>query len=191
MESRVAGMASLLGAALASGGALAVSEVEFFDEMPVVLSPSRLSQPLADSPSSVTSHAFGWLLQLPGYGAPVDEASTRIFLAPAWARIRSPDSRIEDSAPPFSLSVLLDHKLDAHWRASAGYYHNGAMTWLGGGSRVGASDRLDARVAYRTRVSGQAAEFWLTGQSLLGGQKEFDKFQEAERRFLVGGRGEW
>ena len=96
-----------------------------------------------------------------------------------------------DSAPPFSLSVLLDHTFDAHWRASAGYYHSGAMTWLGGGSRVDASDRLDARVAYRTRFGGQAAEFWLTGQSLLGGQQEFEASQEAERRFLVGGRLEW
>ncbi len=119
------------------------------------------------------------------------QPSTRVFLAPAWARIRSHDDRIEDSAPPFSLSVLFDHALDAHWRASAGYYHMGAMTWLGGGGRVGTSDRVDARVAYQTRVGGRPAELWLTGQSLLGGQTEFDESQEAERRFLVGGRMEW
>jgi iron complex outermembrane receptor protein len=119
------------------------------------------------------------------------DPSTRIFLAPAWARIRSHDSSIEDSAPPFSFSLLLDRKIDSHWRASAGYYHSGAMTWLGGGSRVPVSDRLDARLAYQTRVNGKAAEFWLTGQSLLGGQTEFEEFQEAERRFLAGGRVEW
>lgn len=119
------------------------------------------------------------------------DPSTRIFLAPAWARIRSHDSRIANSAPPFSLSMLLDRKIGARWRASAGYYHSGAMTWLGGGSRVGASDRLDTRLAYQTRVNGRAVEFWLTGQSLLGGQMEFKEFQEAERRFLAGGRMEW
>ena len=117
--------------------------------------------------------------------------STRIFMAPAWARIHSHDSSIEDSAPPFSFSLLLDRKIDDRWRASAGYYHSGAMTWLGGGSRVPASDRLDARLAYQTRVNGKAVEFWLTGQSLLGGQTEFKQFQEAERRFLAGGRVEW
>jgi iron complex outermembrane receptor protein len=190
-------------------------------------------------PERVTSHALGWLLQLPRHGLQVDarvfhdhyrnlvdvafvsagdgndfiyqfinasepatlkgvefqiewrpRPSTRLFLTPAWARIRSADDRIEDSAPPFSLGVLLDHALDAHWRASAGYYHSGAMTWLGGGSRVGVTDRLDARVAYRTRLNGHAAEFWLTGQSLLGGQTEFEEFQQAERRFLLGGRME-
>ena len=119
------------------------------------------------------------------------DPSTRIFLTPAWARIHSHDSSIEDSAPPFSFSLLLDRKIDARWRASAGYYHSGAMTWLGGGSRVPASDRLDARLAYQTRMNGRAVEFWLTGQSLLGGQTEFKQFQEAERRFLAGGRLEW
>jgi len=119
------------------------------------------------------------------------DPSTRIFLTPAWARIHSHDSNIEDSAPPFSFSLLLDRKIDVRWRASAGYYHSGAMTWLGGGSRVPASDRLDARLAYQTRVNGRALEFWLTGQSLLGGQTEFKQFQEAERRFLAGGRLEW
>lgn len=117
--------------------------------------------------------------------------STRIVMAPAWARIRSHDRNIEDSAPPFSFSLLLDRKIDARWRASAGYYHSGAMTWLAGGSRVPASDRLDARLAYQTRVNGKAAEFWLAGQSLLGGQTEFKQFQEAERRFLAGSRMEW
>mgnify|MGYP001196921679 CR=1 FL=1 len=119
------------------------------------------------------------------------DPSTRIFLTPAWARIHSHDSSIEDSVPPFSFSLLLDRKIDARWRASAGYYHSGAMTWFGGGSRVPASDRLDARLAYQTRVNGRAVEFWLTGQSLLGGQTEFKQFQEAERRFLAGGRLEW
>jgi outer membrane receptor protein involved in Fe transport len=119
------------------------------------------------------------------------DPSTRIFLTPAWARIRSHDSSIEDSAPPFSFSVLLDRKIDARWRTSAGYYHSGAMTWLGGGSRVGASDRLDARLAYQTRMNGQAVEIWLTGQSLFGGQTEFEQFQQAERRFLAGARVEW
>jgi iron complex outermembrane receptor protein len=119
------------------------------------------------------------------------DASTRIFMAPAWARIDSADSSIEDSAPPFSFSLLLDRKIDARWRVSAGYYHSGAMTWLGGGSRVPASDRLDARLAYQTRMNGQAVEFWMTGQSLLGGQTEFEQFQEAERRFLAGARMEW
>lgn len=191
-------------------------------------------------PEQVTSHALGWLLQLPQLGLQIDarafhdryenlidvafvsagdgndyiyqfvnesesvtlrgvefqiewrpDSSTRIFLAPAWARIRSHDSRIEDSAPPFSLSVLLDRKLDPRWRVSAGYYHSGAMTWLGGGSRVDASDRLDARVAYQTRMNGHAVEIWLTGQSLFGGQTEFKALQEAERRFLMGGRMEW
>ena len=117
--------------------------------------------------------------------------STRIYLTPSWARIHSHDSSIEDSAPPFSFSLLLDHIIGAHWRTSAGYYHSGAMTWLGGGSRVPASDRLDARLAYQTRVNGKAVEFWLTGQSLLGGQTEFKQFQEAERRFLAGGRVDW
>lgn len=117
--------------------------------------------------------------------------ATRVYLAPAWARIRSDDSRIEDSAPPFSLSVLLDHRIDACWRVSAGYYRSGAMTWLGGGSRVNASDRLDARVGYQTRVNGRTVELWATGQSLLGGQTEFRAFQQAERRFLAGGRMEW
>lgn len=119
------------------------------------------------------------------------DPSTRIFMAPAWARIHSHDSSIEDSAPPFSFSLLLDRKIDARWRASAGYYHSGAMTWLAGGSRVPASDRLDARLAYQTRVNGRDVEFWLTGQSVLGGQTEFKQFQEAERRFLAGGRMEW
>ncbi|HUX31904.1 MAG TPA: hypothetical protein VMV78_14955 [Thiobacillus sp.] len=56
---------------------------------------------------------------------------------------------------------------------------------------MSASDRPDARLAYQTRVNGQAVEFWLTGQSLLGGQMEFEQFQEAERRFLAGGRVTW
>lgn len=37
--------------------------------------------------------------------------STRIVMAPAWARIRSHDSSIADSAPPFSFSLLLDRKI--------------------------------------------------------------------------------
>lgn len=40
-------------------------------------------------------------------------------------------------------------------------------------------------------MNGQAVELWLTGQSLLGGQTEFEESQEAERRFLAGGRMEW
>ena len=138
-----------------------------------------------NEPGSVTLHGVEFQVEWR------PRPSTRVYLAPAWARIRSDDSRIEDSAPPFSLSMLVDHRIDARWRGSAGYYHSGAMTWLGGGSRVGASDRLDARLAYRTRVSGRAVELWLTGQSLLGGQTEFKEFQEAERRFLAGGRMEW
>ncbi len=118
-------------------------------------------------------------------------SSTRILFTPAWARIRSSDRAIENSAPPFSFSLLLDQKIDVNWRASAGYYHSGAMTWLGGGSRVAASDRLDARLAYQTRVNGLPLEFWLTGQSLLGGQEEFDSAQKAERRLLLGVRAEW
>lgn len=48
-------MALLLEGAFAPGQALAgVSEVDFFVDMPVVLSPMRLSQPVADAPSAVT-----------------------------------------------------------------------------------------------------------------------------------------
>lgn len=117
--------------------------------------------------------------------------STRILFTPAWARIDSSDRTIESSAPPFSFSLLLDQKISAGWRASAGYYHSGAMTWLGAGGRVAASDRLDARLAYRTRAQGHPLEFWLTGQSLLGGQEEFDPGQKAQRRLLLGARAEW
>lgn len=191
-------------------------------------------------PERVTSHALGWLLQLPSHGLQVDarlfhdryenlidvlfvssgdgndfiyqflnmsdavnlhgvefqiewrpSSSTRILFTPSWARVRSSDSTIEDSAPPFSFSLLLDQKINANWRASAGYYHSGAMTWLGGGSRVEVSNRVDARLAYQTKINGQPAEFWLTGQSLLGGQEEFEQFQKAERRFMTGVRVEW
>lgn len=83
-----------------------------------------------NEPGSVTLHGVEFQVEWR------PRASTRVYLAPAWARIRSDDSRIEDSAPPFSLSVLVDQKINARWRASAGYYHSGAMTWLGGGSRV-------------------------------------------------------
>jgi iron complex outermembrane receptor protein len=48
-------MAFLVVGALASGKVLAeVSEADFFDEMPVVLSASRLSQPLNEAPAAVT-----------------------------------------------------------------------------------------------------------------------------------------
>lgn len=119
------------------------------------------------------------------------DASTRLFLTPAWTRIHSRDARIEDSAPPFSLGVLLDRTINSRWRASAGYYRNEAMTWLGGGERVGATDRLDARIAYRARLEGRPVELWLTGQSLSGGQTEFWSGQETERRFLLGANMEW
>lgn len=119
------------------------------------------------------------------------DPSTRLFLTPAWTRIRSHDAGIEDSAPPFSVAILLDRAIGTRWRASAAYCRNGAMTWLGGGSRVEATDRVDARLAYRARIGGRPAELWLTGQSLLGGQTEFYRGQEAERRFLLGARTEW
>lgn len=50
-----AGAGFLLGAGLAHGRALAeISEADFFGEMPVVLSASRLSQPVNEAPASVT-----------------------------------------------------------------------------------------------------------------------------------------
>ena len=50
------GMALLLGGILAAHGAAqaAVTESDFFDEMPVVLSVSRLSQPVNEAPAAVT-----------------------------------------------------------------------------------------------------------------------------------------
>ena len=52
---RQAGFAALLGGALMFGPAhAAVTEAEFFDEMPVVLSASRLSQPVNEAPAAVT-----------------------------------------------------------------------------------------------------------------------------------------
>ena len=118
-------------------------------------------------------------------------SSTRIRLTPAWVKISSKDSTIEDSAPPFSISLLLDHKINANWRASAGYYHSGAMTWLGAGGRVDAASRLDARIAYQTKVGGHPLELWLTGQSLLGDQDEFVPDQQFDRRFMLGVRTDW
>lgn len=54
MAARVRRLAAALAALCASTQAAALSEVDFLADLPVVLTPSRLSQSLADSPSAVT-----------------------------------------------------------------------------------------------------------------------------------------
>jgi len=57
--------------------------------------------------------------------------------------------------------------------ASLGYYHVGAMKWLGDGDSQPAYDRLDVRLAKRLGKPGDNDEIALTLQGVNGDHPEF------------------
>ncbi len=112
-------------------------------------------------------------------------ARTRIRFAPAWVRIRSVNPDWRDSAPPYAFSMLAEHGFNRNWWLSGTWNKSAALTWLGAGGRVGGSNRLDLRLAWRGKQSGVPIEVAVIGRHLLGGNAEFVAARETERQALL------
>ncbi|PIX01060.1 MAG: hypothetical protein COZ79_08940 [Hydrogenophilales bacterium CG_4_8_14_3_um_filter_62_83] len=104
----------------------------------------------------------------------------RFLLSYALTDIRStgiPDPMtgvdIDASAPSGSLSLLWSKAMSGGLNASLGYYHVGAMKWLGDGDSQPAYDRLDVRLAKRLGKPGGNDEIALTLQGVNGDHPEF------------------
>lgn len=78
------------------------------------------------------------------------------------------------SSPNSDMSVLASHQFAGGISASAAYYRQNGMTWIGttGGGRVPEYDRIDARVAKSFSVAGHRYEWAVVAQSLFGSYVE-------------------
>lgn len=136
--------------------------------------------------------AFGNLFEGRQRGA---EASVRWQLTRAswvvvnqtWTSTVANNVDYANSSPDNDTSVLASHRFDGTIVASAAYYRQNGMTWIGtaGGGRVPQYDRLDARVAKTFKVEGRSVEWAVVGQSLLGSYVEQTPGLQFSRRYFT------
>ncbi|MDX5364245.1 MAG: TonB-dependent receptor, partial [Pseudazoarcus pumilus] len=102
------------------------------------------------------------------------------------------EEQVNVSAPYSSTSLLLIKDLPGRWRASLGYYHQHAVTWLNDGGELDKRDRFDLKLARAFGAPGSDNEVAITFQSLGGSYPEFDgeKFRH-EPRVFVSLRATW
>ena len=108
-----------------------------------------------------------------------------IVLNQAWTRAYSDDADTRHSVPHRQTSVLVSQEFRGGYQASAGYYQEAAMTWLGEGDPVKRYERIDARLAKRWRDGARDAEIALVGQALKGSYSEFRPEYRFDRRTFV------
>lgn len=112
-------------------------------------------------------------------------ARTRIRFAPAWVRIQADNPDWRHSAPPYSFNLLAEHGFGPNWWLSGLWNKSGAFGWLGAGGRVDGENRLDLRLAWRSKATGIPLEVALIGRRLLGGDAEFDSQLKTEPQALL------
>lgn len=108
-----------------------------------------------------------------------------IVLNQAWTTAHSDDAETRHSVPHRQTSVLISQEFKGGYQASAGYYQEAAMTWLGEGDPVRRYERMDARLAKRWRDGARAAELALVAQALTGSYSEFRPEYRFDRRAFV------
>jgi iron complex outermembrane receptor protein len=108
-----------------------------------------------------------------------------IIVNQAWTTVHSDDAETRHSVPHRQTSVLISQAFKGGYQASAGYYQEAAMTWLGEGDPVKRYERIDARLARRWRAGVRAAEIALVGQALNGAYSEFRPEYRYDRRAFV------
>ncbi|HAN57167.1 MAG TPA: hypothetical protein DCQ77_13715, partial [Betaproteobacteria bacterium] len=108
-----------------------------------------------------------------------------IILNQAWTTAHSDDADTRHSVPHWQTSVLVSQEFRGGYQASAGYYQEAAMTWLGEGDPVKRYERIDARLAKRWRDGARDAEIALVGQALNGSYSEFRPEYRFDRRTFV------
>ncbi|MEW6312779.1 MAG: TonB-dependent receptor [Pseudomonadota bacterium] len=77
------------------------------------------------------------------------------------------DFRLSHSAPVNSVSLLAAHRFAGGFSASAGYYQQGEMRWLGSGERIDLYRRVDLRLAQAFGSGKSKGELALVIQNLF------------------------
>ena len=104
------------------------------------------------------------------------ERNSRVILGYANVRIESNnlDENYSDSAPRNSVSLLGLHELGDGLLASAAFYYQDKMTYLGE-HPIGVLRRLDLRLAQRFRLADAQGEAAIVLQNVLGKQVSFNE----------------
>ena len=89
------------------------------------------------------------------------------------------------SVPDYSGSVLLMHRFSQGWTGSLGYYFVDAMTWMGDGEALPATQRLDLRLSHTFRMGQQQGEAALVVQNLGDKIQDFAQDQYFEQRVFA------
>ncbi|WP_101049847.1 TonB-dependent receptor plug domain-containing protein [Macromonas nakdongensis] len=103
------------------------------------------------------------------------DADTDLLVNQSFNRLqRSGEGGNFERLPPSRLSTLgLMRRLPQGWDLSVWWYSQSSMMWRGLNSRLGNTQRLDARLAKQFRWGHSRAEAALTVQALGGDQAEF------------------
>lgn len=83
------------------------------------------------------------------------------------------DPDLADTVPDHTMSLLYLHRWSAGITTSLNYYHLDDIHFVGDGDPVPGYDRLDLRLAKKTRIKGQPAEFALVVQNVGDEYSEF------------------
>jgi len=104
-----------------------------------------------------------------------------------WTATESNNFDYSNSTPNNDMSVLGSHYFAGGITASAGFYRQNGMTWIGstGGGRIPKYDRLDARIAKVWNVAGRRVELAFVVQSLLGAYLEQTPDRNFDRRYFT------
>jgi iron complex outermembrane receptor protein len=104
-----------------------------------------------------------------------------------WTATESNNFDYSNSTPNNDMSVLGSHYFGEGITASAGFYRQNGMTWIGsaGGGRIPNYDRVDARIAKFWNVAGRRVELAFVVQGLLGGHLEQTPDRYFDRRYFT------
>ncbi len=133
------------------------TEQDFLSAMPVVLSVSRLAQPLPEASGAITV---------------VDREMIRA----------SGFHELPDAGPRHSASAPLIQSLPKNFDVSLGIYYLGPMRWAGSGDLIPSYTRFDLRLAHRFKFGATNAEIAAGVQNLSGDYVDFNDVNILSRR---------
>jgi len=91
-------------------------------------------------------------------------------------------SAITESIPGYGLHALGSVRFGSEHNFSLAYYRTAPIRWLGEPQRIGATNRLDAKLERTFNIGVNRASIAVVGQSLLGNTTDFRPSQQFSRR---------